>query len=256
MTKPVGALTVFGSNTTGTTTQLDNNFAALLNNMNDLNTYGNYLTDTGAANAYVVTLAAGLTGPRTDGLPIQVKISATNTGASVLNYNATGNANILNVNGTALTDSQLTANGIYPMQWSNALSSWILQSPTYTQTSCGNILGANVSLNNTSVFFDGPSIAQGNVGSWLVSGSVTVTDTAGAARFNVTLNDGTTTIASAAGDTSAANKVLTINLTFRVVSVTGNLRLSVKDVTSTSGLILFNASGSAKDSKITAVRIA
>lgn len=134
MAKPVTGLTVFGSNTSGTTTQLDNNFTACTTALNDYNTYKNYLSDTGAANAYVVTLPASTTGALSDGLQIQVKFSASNSGASVLNYNATGNANVVNQDGTALVSNQILANAILPLQYSNALTAWLVQTPIVLST--------------------------------------------------------------------------------------------------------------------------
>lgn len=127
MTKPVTGLTTFGSNTTGTTTQLDNNFTACTTALNDWNTYKNYLADSGAANAYIVTLPASTTGALSDGLQIQVKIATTNTGASVLNYNATGNANIVTADGSAMLANQLVANAIVQLQYSNAMTAWQAQ---------------------------------------------------------------------------------------------------------------------------------
>lgn len=127
--KPVTDFTTFGSNTTGTTTQLDNNFLTLKNAVNDFNTYKNYLVDTGAANAYVVALPANITGLIEDGLQIQVKLTNPNSGASVLNYNSTGNANIVNMDGSALGANQIAANMIGILQYSNAISAWMLQTP-------------------------------------------------------------------------------------------------------------------------------
>lgn len=117
-------------------------------------------------------------------------------------------------------------------------------------------LSGSVSLNNTANFFDGPSIAQGTAGTWLASGTVTLQDTAGAATFTVKLWDGTTVIAAAVVDTSAINKLAAVSLSGVITSPAGNIRISVKDGTSTSGSISFNSSGTSMDSTITAVRIA
>lgn len=129
MAKPVTGQTTFGSNTTGTTTQLDNNFLLAYNALNDLNTYANFLTDTGSANTVIVTLAANLTGALTNGLIIQVKVAATNTTASTLNYNAGGALNILNLDGTALVAGQLVTGAICSFQYRASDTSWLLQTP-------------------------------------------------------------------------------------------------------------------------------
>ena len=116
-------------------------------------------------------------------------------------------------------------------------------------------LGGNVALNNTANYFTGPSIAQGTSGTWFVSGTVTVRDTAGAAGFHARLTDGTTVIASTQADSAAANATESITLSGYISSPAGNLRIEVKDVTSTNGLILSNATSNALDSRITAFKI-
>lgn len=122
---------------------------------------------------------------------------------------------------------------------------------TFTSAS----LGADVNLNNITTFFDGPSVAQGSAGTWFVSGSVTVQDTAGAATIVAKLWDGTNVIDSGLATVSAANGRVCINLSGCIASPAGNLRISVKDGTSTNGQIVANQSTFSKDSTITAIRI-
>jgi hypothetical protein len=117
-------------------------------------------------------------------------------------------------------------------------------------------LGADVAMNNIANYFDGPSIAQGSVGTWFVSGSVVVDDTAGAAVVQVKLWDGTTVIASGRANIQAASNPITVSLSGYLANPAGNLRISCKDTTSTSGQIRFNQSGESKDSTISAIRIA
>lgn len=118
-----------------------------------------------------------------------------------------------------------------------------------------NSLGADVLLNNISNFFDGPSIAQGSTGTWWASGTATVQDTAGTATIFCKLWDGTTTISSALGTIAAASGRNNISLSGFITSPAGNIRISCQDGTSTSGRILFNASGTSKDSTVSAFRI-
>jgi hypothetical protein len=118
-----------------------------------------------------------------------------------------------------------------------------------------NALGADVNLNATATFFDGPVVAQGTVGTWYVSGKVTFVDAAGAAAFFIKLWDGTTVVDSATITTPAAGFNCSATLGGVISSPAGNLKISVRDIGSTNGLIIFNNSGSAKDSTITAIRI-
>jgi len=118
-----------------------------------------------------------------------------------------------------------------------------------------NTLSGNVSLNNTSNYFDGPSVAQGSSGTWFAVGTVTVQDTGGTAAFDVKLWDGTTVIASAQV-LSTANVPVAVSVSGVLTNPVGNLRISVKDQSNATGLIIANGSGAAADSTITAIRIA
>ena len=126
---------------------------------------------------------------------------------------------------------------------------------TFNFTPITASLGADVALNNTANYFDGPSVAQGTSGTWFVSGTVVAIDTSGLANFAVKLTDGTSVIASSYA-TASVNIYTTISVSGYITSPAGNLRISVKDLNSTSGLIKFNQSGNSKDSNITAIRIA
>lgn len=118
-----------------------------------------------------------------------------------------------------------------------------------------NSLLADVALNNTANYFDGPSVAQGSIGTWFVSGTVTLINTTNSDKFNCKLWDGTTVIASAA-TLNVSTFWTTVSLSGFITSPAGNLRISVNDPSRTTGVMLFNASGNSKDSTITAFRIA
>jgi hypothetical protein len=75
------------------------------------------------------------------------------------------------------------------------------------------------------------------------------------ATFYVQLYDGATVLSSAVVTTSAANAPLAVALSGFISNPAGNLRLRVRDITATTGKILFNSSGTSKDSTITAMRI-
>lgn len=124
-------------------------------------------------------------------------------------------------------------------------------------TTFTNSLGADVALNNTGNYFDGPSVSQGTSGTFFASGTVTVLDSvAGTATFNAKLWDGTTVIASARALDSASNIRVSISLSGVITAPAGNIRISVNDPTATTGKMLFNDSGNSKDCTLTAVRLA
>ena len=119
-----------------------------------------------------------------------------------------------------------------------------------------NSLGSDVALNNVANYIDGPSAAQGSTGTWCGTGTVTALDTAGVAAFLAKLWDGTTVIASTQQISTGANNAVTITLGGCLASPASNLRISVRDSTSTSGAIKFNSTGLSKDSTLTVWRYA
>jgi hypothetical protein len=116
-------------------------------------------------------------------------------------------------------------------------------------------IGGDVALNNTGNFFDGPSAAQGTVGRWRASGSITVMDTAGAAACSAKLWDGTTTLAANPQNTQGANVAVQFSFSGYISAPAGNIRISAKDASSTSGLIQRNGTGTTKDSVLTVERV-
>src|SRR5258708_4496478 len=116
-----------------------------------------------------------------------------------------------------------------------------------------NSLGADVLLNNNALFFDGPSIPQGTSGTWFASGTVTLSDSGGG-TFRIRLWDGATVIASTTM-IAASSAAITATLSGFITAPAGNLRMSVKDISSANGRILFNATGDSKDSTLTVMRI-
>lgn len=158
---------------------------------------------------------------------------------------ATNTANIAS-NTTAITNLQTAGTGLVN---SGGSLSVLLSKLTAS-------LGADVTLNNTGTYFDGPSVAQGTTGTWMAFGIVTLIDTAGVAAFDCKLWDGTTVIASGRTVNFSAGAVVSLSLAGYLASPAGNIRISCKDLTSTSGAIKFNSTGNSKDSTVSVVRIA
>lgn len=124
-------------------------------------------------------------------------------------------------------------------------------------SSLTNSLGSDVSLTTANTYFTGPSVAQGTVGTWLATGTVTVTSASSVIKYDVKLWDGTTVIASAEMLFSAGGVARgCVSLSGIITSPAGNIRISVSNQTDNTGVISANLTGNAKDSTITAVRIA
>lgn len=116
-----------------------------------------------------------------------------------------------------------------------------------------NSIGVDVNLNNTANYFDGPSAAQGATGTWLAVGSVTVSSPT-ADGMICKLWDGTTVAAIGVQNLSAGFNA-TIALSGFLTSPAGNIRISCKDASTTSGKIVATADTVTKASTITVIRI-
>jgi len=111
MAKPITIPNTFANATTAIPlSQLDNNYSTISASINDANTYSNYAADSGAANAYAITLS-GVSTTYTAGLRVQFKAANTNSGASTLNVNSQGTKNIY-LNNAAVTANVIQANSV------------------------------------------------------------------------------------------------------------------------------------------------
>ena len=108
--------------------QLDSNISALTTAINNLANFDNYYVDSGAVNAIAVTVSSPQIVAYTAGLMLQVKVAATNTGATTININGLGNVAVVTPNGSAVSAGALVLGGIYQFQYDG--TSFQLQTPT------------------------------------------------------------------------------------------------------------------------------
>lgn len=117
-----------------------------------------------------------------------------------------------------------------------------------------NSISSDVALNNIANFFTGPTVSQGSSGTWFASGTITLTDV-GVAAMEAKLWDGTTVIDSARTTLFGAGHT-TISLSGYITSPASNIKISARDASNVTGLIIANVTGTGVDSTITALRIA
>ena len=122
-------------------------------------------------------------------------------------------------------------------------------------TKLTNSLSVDVGLLNTATFYDGPSVAQGTTGVFLATGQVTLKDNGAAVNYEVKLWDGTTVIDSAKINTDSAGRLAVIHLSGYITNPAGNIKISVRNITATTGAIFANESGAGKDSTLSVIKV-
>lgn len=175
-----------------------------------------------------------------------VTIAGNNSGTQVLSENASGvpawtaagTGTVTSVaSGAGLTGGPVTTTG------SLAVSLSFLT----------NSLASPVNLNNISNYFDGPTVAQGTTGVWFASGNAVI-GSGTADSVACKLWDGTTVVDVGGGWMSAGTNV-TIALSGVFSAPASNIKISCKDITSTSGVMSSTVDSIAKASTITVFRI-
>lgn len=86
----------------------------------------NFATDTGAANAYVVTNGSAYVTGYYDGLTLNIRALAANTGASTLNLNGLGLKAIVRADGTALQAGDILAGQPFSVIYNNAAGNFTI----------------------------------------------------------------------------------------------------------------------------------
>lgn len=97
--------------------QLDNDYTALANAINDLMTYANFAADSGSANTYIVNFNAALSVSYSNGLQIIFLASNSNTGAATLNVNSLGAVPLLRPDGSTLQAGDIVSGKIYTVTY-------------------------------------------------------------------------------------------------------------------------------------------
>lgn len=112
---------------------IDGDLTTLRDPLLSLNTFANFYTDIGAANAYVITVSAPQVVAQSAGLPIQFIAAAANTGASTLQINALAAKNIVHPDGSTLLGGEIPVGGIVVVQYDG--TNYQLLSPTLSAVS-------------------------------------------------------------------------------------------------------------------------
>jgi hypothetical protein len=141
MARPIVIPNVF-QNQTGNIplSQLDTDFSTIATAVNDPASYANYAVDSGAINAYIITLnPAPSSLASMVGVTITFKPLVTNTGASTINVNGFGAINIVNSDSSALIAGEIVAGNIFQLSYNG--TNFILMSVTTNLANLANVTG-------------------------------------------------------------------------------------------------------------------
>jgi hypothetical protein len=87
-------------------------------------------TDSGAADAYVVTLSGSIGASYTDGDICEFKAANANTGASTINVNGLGVVSLTDFKGVSLAGGSIAANSWYRIMYNSTYVAWTVIAPT------------------------------------------------------------------------------------------------------------------------------
>lgn len=125
----------------------------------------NAAVDSGAADAYVVTLNPPPQGSFGEGFPLYLGIGAgnTNTGASTIDVNGSVESIYLN-DGSELPAGSLVENQTYMLLYSTGVGGWVVVNETSTSTSAGGTSG-QIQWNNGGILAGDAALTDG-AGNW------------------------------------------------------------------------------------------
>ena len=104
-------------------------FSAIQSNASGQTQSGNYATDSGTADALIITISPAIVA-YTAGMPIRIlKGAAANTGPATLDANGIGATPIVHADGTNVAAGELPANGLFEVNYDGA--SFVLQTMTH-----------------------------------------------------------------------------------------------------------------------------
>src|SRR5690348_3944565 len=230
------AVTYWGSLQSGNTADLETNFRNLQVGLNGIGNGASALSSVAISDASIgQSNVGGINGNSAvfQSLSLQSPLPIGSGGSNQTTF---ANSSVVVITAGSMTGVLPIANGTVLMSNGTAWGPNTIPSSASTNPSPqSNSLSGNVSLNNTSTYFDGPSVNVGGIGTWFVSGTVTCKDTT-TANFAAKLWDGTTILASTFGQ-GASGVSVPLPLSGFITSPAGPLKISVQDQTNTTGQI-------------------
>lgn len=224
-----------------------------------------FALDTGSSTAYAIAPIPGVDQYIVGQIFVFKAANANTSTAPTLNVNGLGAGTITYPNGGALANGDIPANAFVEVVVTSTTPTFHLMTrPVAAIANSGatTFLGADVALNNTSNFFNGPN--TGSIGAsgqtWLIIAVAQLTDNSGAGNaLEAAIFDGTGYIANSLGQSINAGSRMTVTIC-AVATLSGatTFTLRAKDLGSTSGVLKTSDSASGianRATSITAVRL-
>lgn len=187
--------------------QLDTNFSQLAAAINSLASYGNYFVDSGSVNAMVISVPSPLVAAYAAGVPLQVKVAVTNTGAVTINVNGLGAVAVTYPNLSAIAAGQFVAGSILPLQFDGTRFQY-LGSITTTSGVSSLTAGAGIGVNQST---GAVTVSNTGVTSNLAGSGISVSGATGAVTIG---NTGVTSLTAGSGiSLSAGTGNITVSAT-------------------------------------------
>lgn len=111
---------------TGQTVIDDGTTATILSNLYQAILLAGFGFDTGAANAYTLTLSPAISATTPDGTVVRFRPAHTNTGASTLSVNGSSAAVIIGQNYLPLTGGEILVDGDVTVEWHTDKTAWVI----------------------------------------------------------------------------------------------------------------------------------
>uniref|UniRef100_A0A6H1ZY68 Tail protein n=1 Tax=viral metagenome TaxID=1070528 RepID=A0A6H1ZY68_9ZZZZ len=184
----------------------------------------NYVVDSGAADAYVVTLSYAPVA-YTDGMQVVFKALAANTGASTLNVNALGAKVIKRQDGAALVAGDIAADKIVEVRFNTTSDQFEIQGSTAVGT------GTMAAQNSNAVSITGGTIADVAITGGTVAGAAITGGTITGVTFNPDSVDDNSANAAAMQATADPYPAGVASLATSLTGEIQRLRYLIKQIT-------------------------
>lgn len=197
-----------------------------------------YAVDTGAANAYVISIAPATLIAYTDGMTLLFKATNANTGASTINLNSLGLKSIVRPDGTSLVADDIVAGQICQISYNATTSQFqlaltplaaVYQAQSFATAASGSASAAAGSASAASGSASAASSSATLASQWATSLSLVDGSNYGAKKYALDANTSASNASTSASNaaTSASNAAASATLAAQTFNGTSTTSLTI-----------------------------